>query len=175
MAQSGLRVTVIVCGPLGQETMFDEITYQNKNPISVHEILRHFAISKPRDGNKIWIKRDNPPAFRETPYEMDSQLPWDQFNNCVIVIARTLEAAKQTLNPAQTAKPAKQPKSYEEALKEQTQLWQEKKKEKEKKGPRTPKSAIARKKVIRAIIKKKRKAQIELEQQKRAEEQTQEN
>ncbi|OGF62037.1 hypothetical protein A2926_01595 [Candidatus Giovannonibacteria bacterium RIFCSPLOWO2_01_FULL_44_40] len=162
MAKSvGLRVTVIICGSLGQETRFSEITYQNRNPITVHEILRHFAISAPRDGSKIWIKRADSETFRKTRYEMNSQLPWDEFNNCVIVIAPDLETAKNALNPPRQQPIADPLKAFEENLERQKRLWREKRQAKEARGPCVPRSLELKNQKISAIVRKKRKARLE--------------
>jgi len=157
----GLRVTVVILSTLRQETRSDEIAYQNKNLITVHEILRHFAINKPQGNNKIWIKRADPGTFRETPYEMGSQLPWESFNNCTMVLAPTLAKAMAALNPqAKTA--IDSDAAYQKKLEEQVELWREKKELKEKRGQRLPRSIELKRQKLLVIRKRKRKARIEI-------------
>ena len=157
----GLCVTVVICGQPNQEKRFDEIKYQTGNSIAVYEILRHFAINAPQGGNKIWIKRADSGTFRKTHYETNSQLPWDEFNNCVIVIAPDLETAKNALNPQ--AKTTIDPDvAYQKKLEEQVKLWREKKELKEKRGQRLPRSIELKRQKLLVIRKRKRKVRIEI-------------
>ena len=158
------EIYVVLINVATQTTSGGTIKFRdNRFYFFLHEILDFFQIKKSdlKTNDKIWIfrKKQNGLVCRKEPYEMTSRLSWEEFNNCIIAIASVCPAVSTLshLNAGDTQR------NYEEGLRAQFQLWQEKDKKKKERGNKIPRSVEMKRQALKTIVRKKRKIRIDLE------------
>jgi len=163
MSKNGIYVMFVY--PAKGESRGETIKFHgNRLYLTVQEILKFFGILKLNFGEKVWIKRKNTVNVRPQSYGLASQLSWEDFEKCTVIIAPSHEEAMKALNP--TTSSADYPKTlsweekYHRSLEEQKEIWKEKQEVAQEKPAKIPKTAALRKAALKMLVRKKRKARI---------------
>jgi len=131
--------------------------------VSVREILKQFGIVKLANEDKIWIKRENEDECRPDNYELYLSLEWRKFDRCTIVISPTYPKSSSLINNGAKSIQDNCGKTYEESVKEQLRIWEEKHKRREDRAGRIPRTIKTKNRAKTVIVRKKRKKRIEAE------------
>lgn len=129
----------------------------NKSYLTVAEIFDFFKITL-GPGMKVWIKRRDQTDCRKTNFERGAALPWEHFNNCIMVISYQRPNAEIFQNYHQSLAE----KKFSDDLELQKRLWKEKGNKKTR-GNKTSLRAARKNKLVRNIRKRKIRLRIEAE------------
>ncbi len=84
----GEKMYVTVERPADGTSISMTINFSGRKIVTVREILwEMLGIQTLLSCEKIWIRRENEKEYKKEPYKMMSQLPWEDFNKCIIVLS----------------------------------------------------------------------------------------